>query len=209
MSNTITFDIETAPLPDTELQPFMPTEWALGNIKDPDKIRAAIESKKAAWKSDAALSAMTGRVLVIGLLIESQFIFIGGPATEATMLHEFWSAVEDGQDIHRLIGFNCCSFDLPFLIQRSWKFGVPVPRAIRRGRYWSDNIVDLRDIWQCGDRQAHGSLDTISKHLGTGAKTGSGADFHLLWSTDQAKAIEYLKNDLLLTSKMASKLGVL
>ena len=68
--------------------------------------------------------------------------------------------------VHQLVGFNIYPFDLPFLFRRSWKHRVEVPFGIRRGRYWADEMVDLRDGWQLGDRQARGSLDSIAKHLG-------------------------------------------
>ena len=47
-----------------------------------------------------------------------------------------------------MVGFNSNQFDLPFLIRRSWKHNVAVPMGIRRGRYWSDQVLDLRDVWQ-------------------------------------------------------------
>ena len=67
----------------------------------------------------------------------------------------------------------------------------------------------MREIWQFGDRQAAGSLDTISKHLGVGAKTGNGKDFAKLWIEDREKAIAYLRNDLELCREISKKLGVL
>lgn len=129
---------------------------------------------------------------------------------EAQMLREFWDITrgEMGR-INQMVGFNSNSFDLPFLIRRSWKHCVSVPFGIRRGRYWSDEMVDLRDAWQLGDRQARGSLDVIAKHLGIGAKNGSGADFAKLWQSDRAKAVEYLRNDLELTARLADALGCL
>lgn len=212
-TNSIIFDIETSALSAEELQLFMPIEWALGNIKDPQKVAAAIEAKQKAWLDDAALSALTGRVLAIGLYISDTFVLVSEPATEAQMLHEFWDAVRGNGELHRLAGFNILSFDLPFLMRRSWKLGVEVPPAVRscvRGRwYWSENIIDLREVWQCGDRQAEGSLDTIAKHLGIGAKTGKGSEFSALWHSDREKAIAYLKNDVMLTAGIAKKLGVL
>ena len=51
------------------------------------------------------------------------------------------------------------------------------------------------------------SLDTIAKHLGVGAKNGSGADFAALWQSDRAKAADYLRNDLQLTARIAEALG--
>jgi hypothetical protein len=209
---SILFDIETAPLPEAELTQFMPVFEAPANFKDPEKIEAAIAAKRKAWIEDAALSPMTGRVLAIGMLHHKseKFVCIDDSATEATMIQEFWNAIRgDGSQLHTLIGFNINAFDLPFLIKRSWKLGVQIPLGVRRGRYWGDQIVDLRDVWQMGDRQAPGSLDTIARHLGVGAKTGSGADFSALWASDRAAALAYLRNDLELTKLIAERLGVL
>ena len=206
---SIIFDIETAPLPESELKQFMPEFEAPGNFKDPDKIKVAIEAKKKAWIEDAALDPMTGCVLAIGLLVDESFVFISEPATESIMLHEFWDSIQGAEQLHHIVGFNCCSFDLPFLIRRSWKHRVVIPTGVRRGRYWGDQITDLRDVWQCGDRQAPGSLDTISKHLGIGQKTGNGKDFYTLWNSDRTKATEYLKNDLMLTSDIAKRFGLI
>lgn len=209
MPHAICMDIETGPLPEAQLKELMPEFEAPANLKDPDKIKAAIESKRKAWIEDAALSPLTGEVLAIGLWIDGTHVIISEPASEAMMLHEFWDAIQDSHQLHHIIGFNCCLFDLPFLIRRSWKFNVTVPLGVRRGRYWGDQITDLRDVWQCGDRQAPGSLDTIAKHLGIGGKTGIGKDFASLWKSDRTKAIEYLKNDLDLTAEIAKRFGVL
>ena len=233
--NTLIYDIETAPLPESELAallpPFDPTDVKTGNIKDPDKLAAKIAEAEANHRRDffdrAALDPLTGRVLAVGLLKltyhsphprplspsdaerekSGEFVVIGDDDEKKT-LDAFWDAVrgEMGR-IHLLVGFNSNSFDLPFLIRRSWKHRVPVPHGIRRGRYWSDQCVDLREIWQTGDRMAKGSLDAIAKHLGVGAKNGNGADFAKLWRSDRAKAVEYLRNDVLLTAKVAEVLG--
>ena len=220
--NTILFDIETGPLPEAELAallpPFDPAEVKTGNIKDPDKIAAKLAEAEASHRQDffekAALDPLTGRVLAVGLLMNAEretgsaeFRIIADE-DEAKMLREFWDITrgEMGR-INRMIGFNSNSFDLPFLIRRSWKHRVQVPFGIRRGRYWGDEMIDLRDAWQLGDRQARGSLDVVARHLGVGAKNGSGAEFAKLWQSDRAKAVEYLRNDLHLTARVAEALG--
>ncbi len=215
--NTIVFDIETAPLPESELAalvpPFDPAEVRTGNLKDPEKIAAKIAEAEVNHRRDfyekAALDPLTGRVLAIGLIDFSGFRVLDNE-NEAALLTEFWDVCrgEMGR-INEMIGFNSHLFDLPFLIRRSWKHRVPVPSGIRRGRYWSDEMVDLRDAWQLGDRQARGSLDAIAKHFGVGAKNGSGADFAKFWQSDRAMAVEYLRNDLELTAKVADVLGCL
>ena len=215
--NTIIFDIETAPLPESELAalvpPFDPAEVRTGNLKDPEKIAAKLAEAEANHRRDffdrAALDPLTGRVLAIGLLDQGGFHILDND-NEAAVLREFWTFCrgEMGR-INQMVGFNTHLFDLPFLIRRSWKHRVPVPVGLRRGRYWADQMIDLRDAWQMGDRQARGSLDAIAKHLGIGSKNGSGAEFAKLWQSDRAKAVEYLRNDLDLTAKLAEVLGVL
>jgi len=215
---TIIFDVETGPLAESELVAMMPAfdpaEVKCGNLKDPAKIAEKLAEAEANHRRDffdkAALDPLTGRVVAIGMLdIETDKFFIIGHDDEARTLTEFWAATrgEMGRN-NPLIGFNIHSFDLPFLIRRSWKHRVTVPFGIRRGRYWSDQVCDLRDCWQLGDRQARGSLDTIARHLGVGAKNGDGKAFAELWQSDRPKAEAYLRNDIELTAKVADALGI-
>ena len=221
---TIVFDLETGPLAESELSallpPFDPAEVKTGNLKDPAKIAEKIAEAEANHRRDffdkAALDPLTGRVIAIGMVLadghqdydEGEFVIIGHD-DEARTLTEFWELVRgDMGRINPLIGFNIGNFDLPFLIRRSWKHRIAVPFGIRRGRYWSDQVVDLRDAWQLGDRQARGSLDSIAKHLGVGAKNGDGKAFAELWQTNRQQAEAYLRNDIELTAKIADVLGV-
>jgi hypothetical protein len=241
---TIVFDIETGPLPETELlamlPAFDPAEVKTGNIKDPEKVAAKIAEAEANHRRDfverAALDPLTGRVVAIGVMTfdargedgpdfkAGQFSILGHE-DEAQTLREFWELTRgDMGRMHPMIGFNIFTFDLPFLFRRSWKHRIAVPFGLRRGRYWGDQLVDLRDTWQLGDRQARGSLDSIARHLGVGAKcvpvaapqangplSGkqiTGADFAGLWKNDRTSAEAYLRNDLELTAKVADALGV-
>ena len=215
---TIVFDVETGPLAESELSAllpaFDPAEVKTGNLKDPAKIAEKIAEAEANHRRDfierAALDPLTGRVIAIGMLdLETDRFSIIGHDDEAQTLREFWEATrgEMGRN-NPLIGFNIGNFDLPFLYRRSWKHRIAVPFGIRRGRYWGDQVVDLRDAWQLGDRQARGSLDSIAKHLGVGAKNGEGKAFAELWRTDRKQAEAYLRNDIALTAKIADALGV-
>lgn len=211
---SIFFDCETAPLPESELKaimpPFDPESVKTGNIKDPEKIAAKIAESKAAYESDyienAALDALTGRVLCIGLLQGGKFTMLDD-TDEANLLSDFWlRVVMPGR---RMIGFNIFLFDLPFLVRRSWKHGLrPSRNILSRNRFWNDDFVDLREVWQMGDRQSHGSLDSIAKHFGIGQKIGNGKDFSKLWATDRPKAIEYLQNEMQITSAIAQRMCV-
>jgi hypothetical protein len=215
---TIVFDVETGPLADGELSallpPFDPAEVKTGNIKDPDKVAAKIAEAETNHRRDffdrAALDPLTGRVVAIGILYpDSGECDVIGHHDEAETLRAFWDVCrgEMGR-VNQMIGFNTHGFDLPFLIRRSWKHRVTVPFGIRRGRYWGEEMVDLREAWQLGDRQARGSLDSIAKHLGVGAKNGDGKVFAELWRSDRKQAEAYLRNDLELTAKIAHALGI-
>lgn len=215
---TIIFDIETGALPDDQLlamlPPFDPGEVKTGNIKNPELIQAKLDEAEKRhftdFKDKAALDALTGRVVAIGLLEPEGEPVIVGEADERRMLLDFWAQITDATGFSvRLIGFNCHLFDLPFLIRRSWVWGVPIPLGLRNGRYFDASVVDLRNEWQLGDRQAHGSLDRIARCLGLGAKNGNGKDFAALWAADRSKAEEYLKNDLRLTQAIAQRMGVI
>ena len=169
------------------LPPFDPAEVKTGNLKDPAKIAEKLAEAEANHRRDfierAALDPLTGRVVAIGVQIEtpafdretgevnralagSEFAIIVGD-DEAAILREFWALVRaEAGRLNTLIGFNSNQFDLPFLFRRSWKHGVQIPFGLRRGRYWGDQVVDIRDNWQLGDRMAKGSLAAIAKHLG-------------------------------------------
>jgi len=211
---TIIFDIETGALPFGELviPAFNPSDVKLGNTKDPDKIaeriRQAEENHVTDYIKNAALDALSGQVLCIGYRLERDepAILSSDADGEAAMLRQWWELLNTWERQPRLIGFNVKSFDLPFLIKRSWKHRITPPYWIRNGRYWNDLIVDLREVWQLGDNRAHGSLGAISRHLGLGEKSGSGADFANLWKTNRQAAVDYCLQDVKLTQQVADVL---
>lgn len=212
--NNIVFDVETSSLPEAEilplLPPFDPADVKCGNLgeeKAKAKIAAAELNHRQNFLERAALDATTGRVLCIGVLIEGQFSFFAND-DEKALLEAWWTSMrlDDGQI--QYVGFFITGFDLPFLIRRSWKLGVKVPRGLRQGRYWDRSIVDLMDVWNLGDYKGRISLDTLSKFLGVGEKNGKGAEFAGLWATDRQKAMKYLMNDLELTARVGKAMGV-
>ncbi len=223
---TLILDIETGALAESELAAmlpaFDPAAVKVGNLgpeKAAQKIAEAEATQRREFFEKAALDPLTGRVLAIGLLdVEAREATILGddsvapPGTdemEAELLIQFWECLRgDVGRLHAVVGFNLFAFDLPFLLRRSWKHRVPVPFGVRRGRYWCDHFVDLREYWQLGDRQARGSLEVVARHLGAGEKNGSGADFARLWWEDRGKAEAYLGNDLRLTMKVAEAMRV-
>jgi predicted PolB exonuclease-like 3'-5' exonuclease len=202
------FDIETAPAPVGELVAVMPEFTAPANYKDADKIARSIEEQKSKWIADAALSPLTGRIVCIGCMAPGNTTSIL-EGTEQDVLKSFFDMIRFGSmgANGRFVGFNCHSFDLPFIVKRAWKHGLDIP-ALRQGRYWANWIVDLREIWQMGDRMAAGSLGVIAQFMGLGKKSGDGAEFAKLYydTSTHEQALDYLRNDLKLTKAIAQRI---
>jgi len=209
--SALIFDIETGPRSRADLAELMPTFEAPANWKDAEKIRAHLAEKEAAWFQSAALSAVTGRVLAIGWLdpfADEHGFFASG--NEAEDLAAFWTFIAPNAYLTGdLIGFNSNRFDLPFLIRRSWRLGVPVPSQLLGGRYLPGECIDIMETWRCGVREDSISLDNLARFLGVGRKTGHGADFASLFDMNRDAALDYLLNDLRLTHRCAVALGLL
>lgn len=219
---------------------FDPAAVKYGNTKDPDKRSAiladnqarhssAVESYErdcklgaeqhfADFKSKAALDATTGRVLCVGFQSgdTGKVAIIDGDGDESKLLTSFWDkyrSCRSGDSFRSMVGCNIFSFDLPFLVRRSWILGVEVPdTVIKDSHYWDARVfVDLRNVWLLGQRwgECESKLDTMARALGVGAKNGNGADFAGLWASDREKAVAYLRNDLQLTCDVAKRLGVI
>ena len=109
----------------------------------------------------------------------------------------------------RAIGFNSNEFDIPFLVRRSWILGVKIPDQVLiniKGRFYlSDVFVDVMQYWACGTMQKT-SLNNVAKALNVGEKNGNGANFYQTLIKDEAKALEYLSNDVNMTRACARKL---
>ena len=177
-----------------------------------------LDAKLSGWQAfvdKAALSPLTGHVLVIGVCRGDgeAGVMDGGEAdNELELLCDFWTAYNSGFADSKLIGFNIFGFDLPFLIRRSWIHGIMVPETVFDGRYWSDTFIDLMKVWGLGNNREFVKLNTLAKTFGLPCKTGSGADFARLWhGTDEerAEAVKYAKRDVEITRDLAVKMQVI
>ena len=208
------WDCETGPETDERLALAEPAFEAPANYKDPEKIAASIAEQRAKWKERAALDPMTGRILAIGSMDEVTIVCDHGENREADIIGNFFRVYERHASCgERMVGFNIRSFDLPFIVRRAFITGVPVPPQLKPNGQstwfkFPETFIDLRDIWLCSEKNGHGSLGTLCKLMGLGEKTGSGADFARLYADESTRqqALDYLKNDLLLTSKLAERL---
>lgn len=201
-------DIETASKPENELSGLVPKFEAPSNWKDPEKINAAIEQKKKEWLEDGALHANTGIVLVVGILESDSRNITILEGEESSIIKGFWDFFSETTDM--IVGHNIKGFDVPFILRRSWLLGIQTPVDIVRGRYINDRFIDTMERWACGTRDTI-SLDNLSKAFGLPGKSGSGKDFagqYMLGGDFKKKALDYLRNDLLMTHAVAKGMGM-
>lgn len=232
------FDIETGPVAniheligeDEPLPPFDESSVKVGNLKDESKIRDKIEYARASHASEwadkcrknrekqvekAALSPLTGEIVAIGYGDGSGRRVIHG-ASECDILHEFWTHYRRAivpTNSGKLAGWFIGGFDLPFIVQRSWKLEVPVPNGvIVSGRYWNGAFIDLMDVFRLGVRDNFG-LDDVAKFFGFAGKNGEGKEFADKWRSgdeeSRREAVAYLTNDISMAVAVGRRIGVL
>jgi hypothetical protein len=120
-SSGIVFDIETVALPGVA-EKFNPEKVAMGNIKDPDKIEAKLESARESFIESAALSPVYSRIVSIGFYGNGFKIPAIKTARnvedEERLLAEFFHIYSSNRDA-QIVGFRSLSFDLPFVYHRA------------------------------------------------------------------------------------------
>jgi predicted PolB exonuclease-like 3'-5' exonuclease len=199
-------DIETAGR--TDAANFLPEITAPANYKDLAKIEAYLAEKRATQLESAALSAETARILCVGILRndgESQFIH---DQDESALLRATWRQAETREAHEVFVTFNGSRFDWPMLARRSYSVGVPVPSWFPvDGRWPPRTHCDLFALWQAGDRHESISLDRLARLCGLPGKSGSGANFAMLWQLDREAALDYLRRDLELTRDLWERMS--
>jgi hypothetical protein len=207
---TLHWDLETEGRPEAEIVGLMPEFSAPGNYRDEAKIAAYIEDARREWLAKAALSPLTGRILLAAVAEDDGPVeFIEGTEEHvvATVLARFTAAIAQGG---RAVGFNCHHFDLPYLRQRALLLGVPFPRLLLsefRGRLsWHERLVDLAALWSFGGRPEC-SLDVLARAFGLPGKTGDfGACYSALYRTNRDETLRYAAQDVTLVRALYARL---
>lgn len=212
------FDIETAPLPDSDVPPSFV-----------EKLREAEEDDQ--WREKLGLYALSARVVVICMLnpesrhgvvlydnehgeidparfdgpLEADFTLIGGD--ETAILEQFWSKVAR---YRRVITYNGRGFDVPFLMQRSLVREVPISVDLMPPRYQLNrNHLDLQDLLSLFRATRPYGLEPWTQAIGaTSPKEGSvsGAGVGEAFAAGRTQEIaEYCARDVMATSQLAEK----
>lgn len=223
-----TFDIETAPAPDSfekfepvfepkeEEQPRIPK-----NLKDPVKIAEAeaalvermaewerkrgesVNEARESWLQEGALKAERGRILAIGWKTKGQDVVIHHSAKdEGEVIRQFIQDVKDAiEHGFTIAGFNIMGFDLPYIRRRCLILGIPFPFFDRNEKWkpWKMLTYDAMLDWQSGAfGQKFASVDDLARGFGVGKKTGDGSKFAKLYAEDRPAALAYLTNDVVI-----------
>lgn len=227
----LVFDIETGAAPGEQLAEIVAAQMAdwepPKNVKDEAKIEERRQKAIESIVSKAALSPITGRILMIGYYNPFKN---GGTAfthcvsegafspcdlvDESHLISKFWELFTSGRT---LLGWNIMGFDLPFIYRRSVILGIDIPPQLR-GDYngkWAPLFHDIMHLWSFGaygpDR--YESLDTVCKACGIAGKMDGvdGSMFEQMYlrgdESTRQQAIEYCKMDLVATWGVAERLG--
>lgn len=114
----IVFNVETDGLPRDEIQHLMPEFSAPSNYKDAEKIQTWKARKQEEWFLDAPSSALSGRVMAIGIQKPNQTPLVIIDSDEADILRQFWNYYRSNADC-KFVGFNIYAWAIPFLVRRS------------------------------------------------------------------------------------------
>jgi len=213
----IFFDIETGPLTASEMNGRMPEFTARANLKDEAKIKADIEEKRNKFFDNAALDPFTGRVCAIGMLkhegdIPELIHFNGDISREKDILKRFWDHYANTDE--SFVGFNIHSFDLPFMVKRSYVHNLVLPSNIFHSgnvRRWNARFIDLMDYWRLAVYAERISLKNFAIHCGLKPKESKGHLFHELIAgndNDVKEAEEYLLYDCELVRLLYDRIGL-
>ena len=211
------FDIETAPLPESEIPPALVT-----------RLKEA-EPEGDAWMEMLGLYSLSAQVVCIGMLnpdsgkgtvlyddrhgeladldlpAEAEFSLEGG--NEAEILERFWSNVAH---FERVITYNGRGFDVPFLMQRSLVQEVEITTNLMPPRFFLDrNHLDLQDALSLFRATRPFGLAAWTEAIGAASsKEGSvagaevGAAFH---AGRTGEIVEYCARDVVATSQLADR----
>jgi len=164
----IAFDLET--IADKTMMDILPEVKAAGNLKDPAKITADIESKKKKQIMEMALSPLTNMICCAGwcdnLGTGSILLKEESPEGEKALLEEFWEVLSK---YDHFVTYNGRSFDLRCMLLHGIPHSIRPAVNIDKGRYnkASGNHTDLRLILAGDDKFAPGKLDFFAqKFLG-------------------------------------------
>lgn len=218
LASPIAFDFETIPNPD--MIDKLPEPKPRANLKDPKKIAADIEEKKAEAVSKMDLNGNTALIASCGFAGIRQedgegwsdAVVLDPKGGEKDFLSAIWDVLMEAKTY---ITFNGMAFDVPMLLRRCLSADVIPPISIDTYKYGvppKGNHYDLKEILGCHGSMPTGGLDFIAKMvLGEGkydddGTSGKSTEIGALWEAKEYEKIkERGKRDAELTLALWSR----
>ncbi len=197
-------DIETLRTEDQDTLDVLKTSAkAPANLKDPEKIAAAVEADYQKRVDRTGLDGTYGTICVIAWAVEDGPLTSSdiGNRSEAACIENFFILVEDQMKSARgrqpwFIGFNV-GFDLRFIWRRSIIHGIRPPFKIPyNAAPWNNKYTDLMFEW-CGAKEFI-KLKELCRVLGIDCDGDiDGADVHDEWKrSNHVAVIEHCRKDV-------------
>lgn len=202
----VPFDIETVGTQRAKERVETTNYKAPSNYKDPAKIAAYVEEKRAEELKKLGLQWWTAKVIcIVAKGKGGNQVFFGDD--EEILLAKFADFLdrEDGilSDI-QLVGKNSKNFDQPFLIGRYMANNMPIPRQL----VITSEPRDIDEIFGYGSRAMTGKLDDYAFGIGMQGKTANGASMQTMYEAtllDEANwqtICEYCCHDVDITAEI-------
>jgi hypothetical protein len=176
---------------------------APGNLKDPEKIAAAIAEKQASAYAKTSFDGGWGWVCVIGAAIDDMpglCRIAETPDREADLLGSFFHGIsqDTGQQSRIVVCGHNVAYDLAFLKKRCIVHGIELPRWWPHGaKPWDGRIRDTMKLWDDRYGEMTG-LDELCRILGVEGKDGfDGSMVAEAWANGEyGKVAEYCAADV-------------
>ena len=205
------FDLESVPMPGCADYLTDPIK-APDNYKDPLKIAAYVEEKRAKQIADAGLDLDLCEIVAIAINFPTEsYCQTRESWTEGDMLDGFWRFVRTIQrEGGNLVGFNCLGFDLPVLLRRSLYLGVDVPE-VRIDKYRHEGVVDVAHELTYGGRMTWRSLAFYCRRFSIPHDDSvKGEDIAGLVQAKNWTAVEaHCRSDVQATAALAVRCGLI
>lgn len=195
MTSIVYLDLETCP---ADPATFVADVSAPGNLKDPEKIAAALAEKRAEAHARTSFDVHHGRLLCAAVAVNDGPVRVAYDATlsnPGALLSLVADACEEASEQDRgrylVCGHNIAGFDVPWL----WRLAVKHRHRLADllpYRKWGDGLADTMQMWSITNPTDRVKLDTIARFLGYGGKD-DGMDGAEVWPAYQRGEHERIK----------------
>lgn len=206
------FDIETIPRQDLELPKFSQDNIPLGNLKDPEKIKAKIDSAKETWNIDIIkkYSVTPGLCEIVSFAYMS--VQDDGKILEQAVMFRpqidfLFSEIIKAESI---ISWNGKNFDLPVIWKQSIINNHPINFQFylqRIHKFNQDLHIDLMHVWNNFD---YGKMSNCAEQLGIHCKKDFNGSmvYNAYLAGEYEKITEYNLQDVDVLYQISKRLGI-